>query len=70
MRSFLRAAIVPGALLAAHRHKAPPQLTEIDPSTPPQIEALVQATPVGPLSLKGFHQPVPAFALTDLVAPS
>jgi class 3 adenylate cyclase len=31
-----------------------------------KIEQLVQATPVGPLTLKGFAQPVPAFAVVRL----
>jgi len=31
-----------------------------------KVEPLVQATPVGPLTLKGFAQPVPAFAVTRL----
>jgi hypothetical protein len=42
----------------------------VDRKTMARVDALVQATPVGPMSLKGFHQPVPAFALTDLAAPA
>ena len=38
----------------------------VDRKTMARVETLVQATPVGPLTLKGFHQPVPAFALTTL----
>ncbi len=41
----------------------------VDRKTMARVEELVQATPVGPLELKGFHQPVPAFVLAGLVAP-
>ncbi|MEO8541971.1 MAG: response regulator [Burkholderiaceae bacterium] len=40
----------------------------VDRKTMARVESLVQATPVGPLTLKGFHQPVPAFALVGLLA--
>ncbi len=35
-----------------------------------RVGALMQATPVGPLTLKGFTQPVPAFLLTGLQPPT
>ena len=34
-----------------------------------KVGDLVEATPVGPLTLKGFTQPVPAFSVTRIVAP-
>ncbi len=33
-----------------------------------KIEPLVDATPVGPLALKGYTQPVPAFAVTRMTS--
>ncbi len=41
----------------------------VDRKTMARVEALVQATELGPLTLKGFQQPVPAFALTGLMTP-
>jgi class 3 adenylate cyclase len=35
-----------------------------------KVGALVEATPVGPLTLKGFTQPVAAFSVTRIVAPA
>ena len=35
-----------------------------------KVEQLVDATPLGPLTLKGFAHPMPAFAVTGLKAPS
>lgn len=40
-----------------------------DRKTMARVESLVRSTPVGPLELKGFKQPVPAFVLAGLVAP-
>jgi class 3 adenylate cyclase/CheY-like chemotaxis protein len=33
------------------------------------VEGVVAAEPVGPLTLKGFHRPVPAFLVTDMQIP-
>jgi class 3 adenylate cyclase len=33
------------------------------------VEGIVAAEPFGPLTLKGFHRPVPAFLVTDTVIP-
>jgi adenylate cyclase len=33
------------------------------------VEGIVAAEPYGPLTLKGFHRPVPAFLVTDTVIP-
>ena len=38
----------------------------VDRKTMAKVDALVDATPLGPLTLKGFTHPVPAFALTGL----
>ena len=35
----------------------------VDRKTMAKVESLVEASPVGPLALKGFNQPVPAFAV-------
>jgi class 3 adenylate cyclase len=40
----------------------------VDRKTMASVEALVQAESVGPLTLKGLAQPVPAFAVTRLAA--
>ena len=39
-----------------------------DRKTMAKIEGLVEAAPVGPLTLKGLAQPVPAFAVERLKA--
>jgi adenylate cyclase len=41
----------------------------VDRKTMTKVEALVDAAPLGPLTLKGFTHPVPAFALSGLKAP-
>jgi len=33
------------------------------------VEGVVAAEPYGPLTLKGFHRPVPAYLVTDTVIP-
>jgi len=33
------------------------------------VEGVVAAEPVGPLTLKGFHRPVPAYLVTDTQIP-
>jgi len=38
----------------------------VDRKTLAKIDALVQSTPLGPLTLKGFTQPVPAFSVEGL----
>jgi class 3 adenylate cyclase len=40
----------------------------VDRKTMAKVESLVEASPVGPLALKGFNQPVPAFAVERLSA--
>jgi adenylate cyclase len=40
----------------------------VDRKTMAKIEPLVDATPVGPLTLKGFTLPVPAFAVTRMTS--
>ena len=40
----------------------------VDRKTMARVEALVQAEPVGPLTLKGFAHPVPAFRVNGLLA--
>jgi adenylate cyclase len=40
----------------------------VDRKTMAKVELLVEASPVGPLALKGFNQPVPAFAVERLSA--
>ncbi len=42
----------------------------LDRKTMARVEDLVLAEPLGPLTLKGFNQPVPAFSVTGLLAPS
>jgi adenylate cyclase len=42
----------------------------VDRKTMAKIEPLVDATPVGPLTLKGFQLPIPAFAVTSKAAPA
>ncbi len=41
----------------------------VDRKTMARVESLVRATPVGPLTLKGFQQPVSAFVLAGFVTP-
>ena len=41
----------------------------VDRKTMAKVEPLVEAVPVGPLTLKGFAQPVPAFAVARLKSP-
>jgi len=38
----------------------------VDRKTMAKVESLIEALPVGPLALKGFNQPVPAFAVERL----
>jgi adenylate cyclase len=40
----------------------------VDRKTMAKVEPLVDATPVGPLTLKGFGLPVPAFAITRITS--
>ena len=40
----------------------------VDRKTMAKIEPLVDALPVGPLTLKGFTLPVPAFAVTRMTS--
>jgi hypothetical protein len=40
----------------------------VDRKTMAKVETLVEAEPVGPLALKGFAQPVPAFAVERVSA--
>ena len=44
--------------------------TIIDRKVMAKVDALVDARPVGPLNLKGFSQPVPAFELAGIKAPA
>lgn len=41
----------------------------VDRKTLARVDASVRATPLGPLTLKGFNQPVPAFVVDEVLPP-